>query len=219
MQALWEVLLVRMVIEGDHGTHQRMPLSAHWTREDEELLHTGRGDPAHQATWDAFMFLLAIRHFVSVLKGDALGVWCGMVRMRRSIRWPKRWHFIWLNVVADALSRMGEHGQSCASQGRVLEAHRTLRVDVSEVFEGGSAISQSLGRSSERKRVYDGKTSDTDDDGADTDDDGARWRLKRSWRQEMSKQILRKRWQISEQQARRRVRVWRNLVVPLDSRF
>ena len=37
-----------------------------WTEEDEELLGTQRGDPAHQATWEAFIVLLAIRCFVPV---------------------------------------------------------------------------------------------------------------------------------------------------------
>ena len=36
-----------------------------WTKEDEELLGTQRGDPAHQATCEAFMVLLAIHHFVT----------------------------------------------------------------------------------------------------------------------------------------------------------
>ena len=59
-------------------------VTTEWTSEDEELLGTRRGDPAHQATWEAFMVLLAIRHFVApgvrgriVLVGDALGVWFG----------------------------------------------------------------------------------------------------------------------------------------------
>ena len=58
-----------------------------WTDQDEELLGTLREDPAHQATWEAFMVLLAIRHFVTaevrgriVLVGGAMGVWFGMVR-------------------------------------------------------------------------------------------------------------------------------------------
>ena len=58
-----------------------------WTDQDEELLGTLREDPAHQATWEAFMVLLAIRHFVTaevrgriVLVSGALGVWFGMVR-------------------------------------------------------------------------------------------------------------------------------------------
>ena len=59
-----------------------------WTREDEQLLGVERGVPAHQATWEAFMALLAVRHFVTpktrgriVLVGDALGVWYGMIKM------------------------------------------------------------------------------------------------------------------------------------------
>ena len=36
-----------------------------WTDEDEQLLGVERGVPAHQATWTAFMALLAVRHFVT----------------------------------------------------------------------------------------------------------------------------------------------------------
>ena len=56
------------------------------TEEDDELLGTQRGDPTHQATWEAFMVLLAIRHLVTaeirgriVLFGDSLCVGFGMV--------------------------------------------------------------------------------------------------------------------------------------------
>ena len=69
-------------------------VSTVWTEDDERLLHVKRGDPAHQATWEAFMALLAIRHFVSptlrgriILVGDAFGVWYSMVRV--TARSPK----------------------------------------------------------------------------------------------------------------------------------
>ena len=62
-------------------------VTTEWTQEDEVLLGTRRRDPAYQATWEAFMVLLAIRHFVTAkvrgriwLVGDAMGVWFGMVR-------------------------------------------------------------------------------------------------------------------------------------------
>ena len=81
-------------------------VTTEWTSEDEELLGTRRGDPAHQATWEAFMVLLAIRHFVVpgvrgriVLVGDALGVWFGMVkfcaRAGKSMKLPKKWPCTW----------------------------------------------------------------------------------------------------------------------------
>ena len=73
-----------------HVAHSNPPVAygvTQWTAEDEALLGSERRDPAHQATWEAFMVLLAIRHFVTVqvrgrivLVGDALGVWFGMVR-------------------------------------------------------------------------------------------------------------------------------------------
>ena len=54
---------------GDRSRSQREPpdafVSTEWTTENESLLLTKRGDPAHQATWEAFMALLAIRHFVT----------------------------------------------------------------------------------------------------------------------------------------------------------
>ena len=68
-----------------------------WTAEDEALLGTEWGDPAHQATCEAFMVLLAIHHFVTVevrgrivLVGDALGVWFGMVRMKKINKMQKK---------------------------------------------------------------------------------------------------------------------------------
>ena len=56
-------------------------VTTEWTQEDEILLSTRRRDSAYQATWEAFMVLLAIRHFVTAkvrgriwLVGDAMGV-------------------------------------------------------------------------------------------------------------------------------------------------
>ena len=111
-------------------------VSTVWTEEDERLLHVKRGDPAHQATWEAFMALLAIRHFVSpslrgriILVGYALGVWYSMIRL--AARSPKINEIakelslllapmghelvgihVWseMNMVSDALSRVGERG-------------------------------------------------------------------------------------------------------------
>ena len=79
---------------GDRRRSQREPPDAfvctQWTLEDEQLLLAVRGDPAHQATWEAFMALLATRHFVTlksrgkiVLVGDALGVWYSLVQDQR----------------------------------------------------------------------------------------------------------------------------------------
>ena len=77
-------------IDARHVAHKNSPVAyvvTQWTEQDEELLGTKRGDPAHQATWEAFM-VLAIRHFVTaevrgriVFIGDALGclVWNGLV--------------------------------------------------------------------------------------------------------------------------------------------
>ena len=36
-----------------------------WSEEDEQFLGVERGVPAHQATWEAFMALLAVLHFVA----------------------------------------------------------------------------------------------------------------------------------------------------------
>ena len=77
---------------GDRARSHHSPpdrfVSTVWTEDDERLLHVRLGDPADQATWEAFMALLAIRHFVSptvrgriVLVGDALGVRYSMVRL------------------------------------------------------------------------------------------------------------------------------------------
>ena len=122
---------------GDRRRSQREPPDAfvctQWTPEDEQLLLAVRGDPAHQATWEAFMALLAIRHFVTlksrgkiVLVGDALGVWYSLVRMNakatkiNEIAKELALHLaplghelvgihVWSeeNVLADALSRIG----------------------------------------------------------------------------------------------------------------
>lgn len=61
--------------------------SAAWNIEDEMLLDANVGDPASQATFEAFAALLAIRTFVRpdmrgtvAIVGDALGVWHGIVR-------------------------------------------------------------------------------------------------------------------------------------------
>ena len=62
-----------------------------WTAADEQLLGARIGDPAHQATWEAYMFLLAVRQFVSddtrgsiAIVGDALGVWHNLIKMSSS---------------------------------------------------------------------------------------------------------------------------------------
>ena len=111
-------------------------VTTEWTQEDEELVGTRRSDPAHQATWEAFMVLLAIRHFVTagvrgriVSVGDALGVWFGMVEFCaragkiNEIAKEAATHVallgqelvevhIWseANTVADALGRVAESG-------------------------------------------------------------------------------------------------------------
>ena len=91
---------VGMAIEADRVA-SRAFVSIEWTTEDKSLLFTKR-DPAHQATWEAFMALLAIRHFVTpktrgriILVGDALGGTVGI--------------HVWseVNVLEDALSRIG----------------------------------------------------------------------------------------------------------------
>ena len=46
--------------------------------DDEALWGTERGDPAHQATWEAFMVLLAIRHFVTA---EVRGELCWLVTL------------------------------------------------------------------------------------------------------------------------------------------
>ena len=120
-----------------HVAHKNPPVAyvvTQWTEQDEELLGTKRGDAAHQATWEAFMVLLAIRHFVTadvrgriVLVGDALGVWFGTVRFCAKARKINEiakevaMHLapvgheleevhIWseMNTLADALSRVAE---------------------------------------------------------------------------------------------------------------
>ena len=79
----------------------------------------GGGTPAHQATWEAFMVLLAIRHSgEESLVGDALGVWFGMVRFNAKAKQNNEiakdvamhlapWA-IWseANTLADSLSRV-----------------------------------------------------------------------------------------------------------------
>ena len=123
---------VGMAIEADRVA-SRAFVTTEWTTEDESLLFTKRGDPAHQATWEAFMALLAIRHFVTpkargriILVGDALGVWYGLVRMKaratkvNEIAKELALHLVplghelagihvWseVNVLEDALSRIG----------------------------------------------------------------------------------------------------------------
>ena len=129
---------------GDRRRSQQGPPDAfvctQWTPEDEQLLFTVRGDPAHQATWEAFMALLAIRHFVTlesrgkiVLVGDALGVWYSLVRMKAkatkineiakelALHLAPQGHelvgiHVWSeeNVLADAPSRIGEVQRSHA---------------------------------------------------------------------------------------------------------
>ena len=134
----WKLTPVRLEavqhvgVEIDEDPYEIHPIRL--TQEDEQLLITERGDPAHQATWEAFMALLAIRHFVSpttrgriILVGDALGMWCGLVRMKakaakvNEIAKELALHLaplgheligihVWseVNVLADALSRIDD---------------------------------------------------------------------------------------------------------------
>ena len=127
---------------GDRRRSQREPPDAfvctQWTPEDEQLLFAVRGDPAHQATWEAFMALLAIRHFVTlksrgkfVLVGDDFGsmVQFGSdegskatkineIAKELALHLAPLGHelvgiHVWSeeNVLADALSRIGEEIQ------------------------------------------------------------------------------------------------------------
>ena len=134
-------------------------VTTEWTSEDEELLGTRRGDPAHQATWEAFMVLLAIRHFVVpgvrgriVLVGDALGVWFGMVKFCaragkiNEIAKEVAMHLaplghelvgvhIWseANTLADGLSRVAELG--VMPEGLVNARHELLARRDAEVWK------------------------------------------------------------------------------------
>ena len=129
-----------------------------WTEEDEQLLGVERGDPAHQATWEAFMALLAVRHFVAaaargriVLVGDALGVWFGLIKMAakctkvNEIAKELALHLapmghdlsgihVWseVNTTADALSRMAEHGQVPRNSNAHGGRFRAPSVDILE---------------------------------------------------------------------------------------
>ena len=115
--------------------------------------------------WEAFMVLLAIRHFVSpvlrgkiILVGDALGVWYGMVRMSAksqkinemakelALHLAPLGHelvgiHVWSegNVIADALSRMS--GRELVPPGLRLSwkflRPRGPSEDLFEVFERG----------------------------------------------------------------------------------
>ena len=129
-------MLDGLVLEVDASTTGGGAVCWIGTEQDKELLGTKWGDPAHQATWESFMVLLAIRHFVTadvrgriVLVGDALGVWFGMVRFCAQAKEineiakevamhlaPLDHEFegvhIWseMNTLADALSRVAESG-------------------------------------------------------------------------------------------------------------
>ena len=107
-------------------------VSTVWTREAAELLHTRRGDPAPQATWEAFMALPAIRHFVSqMLRGKiilVLGVWYGMVRM------SAKSHKIHEVAKEEALL-LAPLGHQLV--GIHVWSEVNIRVDLSDVFEGG----------------------------------------------------------------------------------
>ena len=107
-------------------------IRVHWSDEDCALLRAEVGDPGSQATFEAYMFLLAVRHFVTAglrgrvtVVGDALGVWYSLVKLAsRStvvneiakelalylapLGHEVRGIHVWseLNGVADALSRV-----------------------------------------------------------------------------------------------------------------
>ena len=116
---------------------------ARWTPADEELLGVVIGEAAGQAVWEAFMYLLAVRHFVAAntrgriaVVGDALGVWSGLVSL--SARSPAindvarevalilaplghelTGVHIWseANALADELSRLDDLGATPAALG------------------------------------------------------------------------------------------------------
>ena len=114
-----------------------MYVVATWTQDDELLLGARIGDPASQAVWEAFMVLLAVRHFVSArtrgkitVVGDALGVWHGLAKFSAkspSINEVAKELAMYLaplgheicgihvwseaNVLADALSRLSQGGR------------------------------------------------------------------------------------------------------------
>ena len=62
--------------------------SIQWTVFHETLLHATIGDPAHQATFEAYVYLLAITSWVTpetkgrvIVIGDALGVMHGIIQL------------------------------------------------------------------------------------------------------------------------------------------
>ena len=103
-----------------------------WTDADCALLRATIGDPGSQAVFEAFMFLLAVRHFVTIglrgkvtVVGDALGVWYSLVKLASKaasineiakelalhlapLGHELRGIHVWseVNVLADALSRV-----------------------------------------------------------------------------------------------------------------
>ena len=63
-------------------------VATRWTEEDGKLVGGVIGDAGSQALWEAYMFLLAVRHFVTIktrgriaIVGDALGVWTSLVKL------------------------------------------------------------------------------------------------------------------------------------------
>ena len=70
--------------------HQRQSaafFAVEWTKEDEDLLHTVIGEPDGHARWEAFVCLLALRHWIRegvagkiMIIGDAEGVIASFVK-------------------------------------------------------------------------------------------------------------------------------------------
>ena len=134
--------------------------------------------PAHQATWEAFMALLAVRHFVTprtrrriVLVGDALGVWFGLIKMAAksakdneiakelAVHLAPLGHDLsgihaWseVNTTADALSRMAEARASATGTPKITEGgvgpSRAPSVDILEF------VKKKREKNAERPRAY-----------------------------------------------------------------
>ena len=103
-----------MVIEGDHGTHHRMPLSAQLGLVRTKNCCT-QGGETPLTKKPAFCFPGAERKNYLGRRCLRCVVWCGcQPNHRRSMRWPKSWHFIrlhwgmswwaftFVNVIAEA---------------------------------------------------------------------------------------------------------------------